>query len=196
MRPRHIPIHRQIPVQKRQQLRAARRVPPIAHQVHDDGEEALQDHACVFHAAVRVRGEAAGECPARFGVGDDGVAFGAEGEGEEFGAWYDEFWGVDGRGRKGREGVVSYVQTSVVMPASMIWLLFCATTAALKSALSHASTSPLRFISGALGYRSRISFGRGPLGPVWALVVRTMGMLKAFAMEECAMMLLRKTVGS
>ena len=89
MRPRHVPIHRQILVQERQQLQTARRVPPIAHQVHDDGEESLQDHACVLHAPVRVRGEAVRECAACFCVGDDGVAFGAEGEGEEFGAWCD-----------------------------------------------------------------------------------------------------------
>ena len=89
-----------------------------------------------------------------------------------------------------------YVQTSVVMPARMTWLLFAATTAARNSELSHASTSPLRLMSGASGYRSRISLGRGPLGPVWALVVRTMGMSNAFAIEAWAIRLLRKTVGS
>ena len=86
MRPRHIPIHRQIRIQKRQQLRAARRVPPVTHQVHDDGEEALQDHAGALHAPVRVGGEVRAEGAAGFGVGEDGVAFGAQGEREEFGA--------------------------------------------------------------------------------------------------------------
>lgn len=86
MRPRHVPIHGQILVQERQQLQTARRVAPVPHEVHDDGEETLQDHARVLHAAVGVVGEALGEGPARFGVGEDGVAFGAEGEGEEFGA--------------------------------------------------------------------------------------------------------------
>ena len=86
MRPRHVPVHGQVRVQEGQQLRAPGRVAPVAHQVHDDGEEALQDHAGGLHAAVRVRGEAMGEGAAGFGVGEDGVAFGAEGEGEEFGA--------------------------------------------------------------------------------------------------------------
>ena len=86
MRPRHVPVHRQVLVQKRQQLQASGRVPPIAHQVHDDGEESLEDDAGVLHSAVRVVGEPLREGSAGFRVGEDGVAFGAEGEGEEFGA--------------------------------------------------------------------------------------------------------------
>ena len=96
--------------------------------------------------------------------------------------WGERWWGL--------------VQTSVVMPARMIWLLFWAATAALKSELSHASTSPLRLISGAFGYRAVISLGRMPFGPVSALVVRTMGRLNIFAIDACAMILLRNTVGS
>jgi len=41
-----------------------------------------------------------------------------------------------------------------------------------------------------------ISFGRRPLGPCSAEVVRTMGMEKREAMAAWAMMLLRKMVGS
>ena len=88
------------------------------------------------------------------------------------------------------------VQTSVVMPARMTWLLFWAATAALKSELSQASTSPFRLINGEFGNKFVISLGRTPLGPVWALVVRTIGMLKSFAIEAWAMMLFLKIVGS
>ena len=192
MRSGYVPVHGQVLVQEGQQLQASGGVAPIAHEIHDDGEEPLQDDAGVLHSAVRVVGEAFGEGAAGFGVGEDGVAFGAEGEGEEFRAWVHVSVGVLGR-RGGRE---LYVQTSVVMPARMIWVLFAATTAALKSELSHASTSPFRLMSGASGNRSKSSFGRGPLGPVWALVVRTIGMSNALAIEAWAMMLLRKTVGS
>ena len=48
----------------------------------------------------------------------------------------------------------------------MICLRPVASTAALKSGLSHALTSPFRLIRGALGYISSISFGSGPFGPM------------------------------
>lgn len=86
VRPGHVPVHGQVLVQEGQQLQTARGVAPVAHEVHDDGEEPLQDDAGLLHAAVGVVGEALGEGAAGFGVGEDGVAFGAEGEGEEFGA--------------------------------------------------------------------------------------------------------------
>ena len=88
MRPRHVSIHRQVLVQERQQLQASGRVPPVTHQVHDNGKEPLQDHAGFLHPAVGVIGESLGEGTAGFGVGEDGVAFGAEGEREKFGAWF------------------------------------------------------------------------------------------------------------
>ena len=75
MAPRHISIRGQISVQKRQQLQTAGGIAPVAHQVHDDGEHALEHDAGAFHAAVGVVGEAAREGPAGFGVGEDGVAF-------------------------------------------------------------------------------------------------------------------------
>ena len=87
MCPRHVPVHGQVLIQKGQQLRTPGRVAPVTHQVHDDGEKALQNDAGVLHAPVSIGGEAMGEGAAGFGVGEDGVAFGAEGEGEEFGAW-------------------------------------------------------------------------------------------------------------
>ena len=59
---------------------------PIAHQIGDDSEDALQDDAGGLHAAVGVGGEFGGESAAGIGVGEDGVTFAAEGEGEEFGA--------------------------------------------------------------------------------------------------------------
>lgn len=54
---------------------------PVAHEVHDDAEHAHQDDAGGFHAAVGVRGQGGREGAAAFGVGEDGVAGGAEGEG-------------------------------------------------------------------------------------------------------------------
>ncbi len=88
MCPRHVSINRQVLVQERQQLQASGRVPPVTHQVHDNGKEPLQDHAGFLHSAVCVISESLGEGAAAFGVGEDGVAFGAEGEREELGAWF------------------------------------------------------------------------------------------------------------
>ena len=85
----HIPVHRQVLVQERQQLQASGSVPPIAHQVHHDGEKSLEDDAGVLHPTVRVIRESLGEGAAGFGVGEYGVAFGAEGEREELGAWFN-----------------------------------------------------------------------------------------------------------
>ena len=119
MRPRHIPVHRQVLVQKRQQLQAPGRVAPVAHEVHDDGEETLQDDAGVLHAAVGVGGEAGGEGAAGFGVGEDGVADGAEGEGEEFGAC-----GVqEVKGGKSISGVDGRVKLKVYLSRWICWIV-------------------------------------------------------------------------
>ena len=88
---RHVPVHGQVLVKERQQLQASGRVPPVTHEVHDNGKESLEDDAGVLHSAICVVGESPGESTAGFGVGEDGVAFGAEGEREEFGAWFDTF---------------------------------------------------------------------------------------------------------
>ena len=47
----------------------------------------------------------------------------------------------------------------------MTCFLPVASTAARKSALSHALTSPLRLMKGAVGCIAMTSAGRGPLGP-------------------------------
>ena len=87
MCPRHVPIHRQVLVQEWQQLQASWRVPPITHQIHDDGKESLEDDAGILHSAVSVICESLRESATGLGVGKDGVAFGAEGESEELRAW-------------------------------------------------------------------------------------------------------------
>ena len=98
MAPRHIAIRRQIGVQKGQQLQAAGGIAPVAHEIHDDGEHTLEHDAGILHAAVGVVGEAAREGPAGFGVGEDRITLGAEGEGEKFGACLGKGEGVSKRG--------------------------------------------------------------------------------------------------
>jgi hypothetical protein len=101
-----------------------------------------------------------------------------------------------------------YLQTSVVMPASMICFLPVALTASRNWGLSQASTSPWRAMSGAFGYlaqlhvnvcqsfnglqsyMSRIALGRGPFGPSWAEVDNTTGKSNSFPMAACAIMAL------
>jgi hypothetical protein len=58
-----------------------------------------------------------------------------------------------------------------------------ALSASRNSALSNALTSPTRRINGALGCMSRTSLRIGPLGPVSAVVVSTMGMSKRLASD-------------
>ena len=88
MGPGHVPIDRQVLIQERQQLQASGRVPPITHQVHDDGKESLKDDARALHPPIGVIREPLRECAAGFGVSKDGVAFGTEGEREELRAWF------------------------------------------------------------------------------------------------------------
>lgn len=57
------------------------------------------------------------------------------------------------------------LQTSVTIPARMMCFLPVAFTAARKSALSQASTSPWRWTNVAFGWRATISFGSWPFGP-------------------------------
>lgn len=90
--PCNVPVYRQVLIQERQQLQASGRIPPITHEVHDDGKESLKNDAGTLHSAICVVRESLGESATGFGVGKDGVAFGAEGEGEEFGAWFDTRW--------------------------------------------------------------------------------------------------------
>ena len=169
-------------------------MPPIAHQVHHDSEHALKHNPGVLHAAIRVICKPSSKCAAGLGVGEDGVAFRAQGECQELGAWYfiSREWSMKYAPCMERK----YEQTSVVIPASITWLLPVAATAARNSELSQASTSPLRRMRGASGYMPEISFGKRPFGPCSALVVKTIGRLKAFAIAAWAIILLRKTVGS
>ena len=72
--PSHKAIGWQILIRKRKNLQAARRVPPVMHEVHNDGEHALQNDASIFHTPICVRRELIREGAAGFGVGEDGVA--------------------------------------------------------------------------------------------------------------------------
>jgi len=69
------------------------------------------------------------------------------------------------RGYNLKAGHEHDIQTSVTIPATMIWFFPVARMAARISGLSHAFTSPCRLMSGMSGYSFRISAGRGPFGP-------------------------------
>lgn len=122
--------------------------------------------------------------------------------------------------REGKKRSEGSVQTSVVMPPTMTCFLPVAMTAARKSALSQASTSPWRWMKVALGCMAMISLGRAPFGPVEreldqrgffagvmldgkkkkslpesADVVRIVGRLKRFPSAEWARMLFRNSTG-
>ena len=83
MAARHKAIDREIGVQPGQDLRGARHVAPITHQIAYDGEEADELDAGAHHAQVGGGGDERACGAAGFDVGPNGVAGGAEGEGAE-----------------------------------------------------------------------------------------------------------------
>jgi hypothetical protein len=86
MAPSKHAIHGKVAVQVRQNLLSTRSRTPIAHQVADNREQADQLDARLLHAGVgRVADQLRGRAGA-LDVGEDGVALGAQRQGEESGA--------------------------------------------------------------------------------------------------------------
>lgn len=86
MRPRHIPISRQIRIQPRQNLRTTRLPPPITHKIHNNSKDALQHHPRRDHPIISISSQFIRKGTARLRVGEDGVALGAQRQGQELGA--------------------------------------------------------------------------------------------------------------
>lgn len=86
MAPSKHTIHGKVTIQVRQNLLSTRSSAPIAHQIADNREQADQLDTCLLHAGVgRVTDELRGRARA-LDVGEDGVALGAQRQGEEGGA--------------------------------------------------------------------------------------------------------------
>jgi hypothetical protein len=83
MSPRQIPITRHILIQIRQHLQTPRRIPPITHQIHRDTEQAHKLHTRGLHAHIRRVSHQSSGSARSLDVGENGVALGAQGEGEE-----------------------------------------------------------------------------------------------------------------
>ena len=77
-------------IEERQQLNLTRSVPPIPHELAGDGEHGHDLNTGGAHAVVGVVGGLEVEGTGGVGVGEDGVAFGSEGESEEGGADLEE----------------------------------------------------------------------------------------------------------
>ena len=86
MRPRNIPIRRQILIQPRQNLLTPRRIAPIPHQIHHNGKNPLQHHPRILHPRVRIIRQLLRERPTPFRIRKHRVPFRAEGERQELGA--------------------------------------------------------------------------------------------------------------
>lgn len=84
--PSQLSINRHILVQVRQHLLSTGGVAPIAHQVTHNREQAVQLNTCAGHLVVGSVADELGGGTRGFDVGEDGVAGGAEGEGQEGGA--------------------------------------------------------------------------------------------------------------
>lgn len=82
----NVSVDRQVPVKVRKDLLGTRDIPPVAHQIADDGEHADELDACLLHAGVGRVADELGVSAASFDVGEDGVALGAERQSEEGGA--------------------------------------------------------------------------------------------------------------
>ncbi len=76
-----------VAVEPGEELGGAGGVAPVAHEVADDGEQRDDVDAGAQHLVVGDVADLFGRRAAGFEVGPDGVAFGAEGAGEEGGAW-------------------------------------------------------------------------------------------------------------
>jgi hypothetical protein len=140
-------------VKKGQHLKSTRGIPPIPHKIHRNPKHPHEMHTRLLHTPISIRSELIGECTAGIRVGPYIVAGVAERKSEEGCAWL----GVLEFDRLERRTNTS-LQTSVTIPARMIWFFPVAWTAARKSALSHASTSPWRWMKGAVGCICLIRF--------------------------------------
>lgn len=86
MMPSQLSINRHVLVQVRKDLLSTRSVAPIAHQITHNREQAVKLDTGAGHLVVgRVADELGGGARG-FDIGEDGVAGGAEGEGQEGGA--------------------------------------------------------------------------------------------------------------
>ena len=82
----NVSVDRQVLVKVRKDLLGTRDIPPVAHQIADDGEHADELDACLLHAGVGRVADELGVSAASFDVGEDGVALSAERQSEEGGA--------------------------------------------------------------------------------------------------------------
>lgn len=80
---RQIPINRHIPIQPRQYLLRTRGPAPIPHQIAHNREQRVHLHSGAGHLVVSRVAHELGGCARCFDVGVDGVAGGAQAEGEK-----------------------------------------------------------------------------------------------------------------
>lgn len=119
MRGRQSPVNRIVLRQIRQHRRIARCIAPVSHQVADDAEQADYLHACARHAVVRNVTDEFRGCAGGFDVGPYAVAGLAEREGAEGRAFELVRLRSIGRFLLAQQDL----QTSVVIPARITWLL-------------------------------------------------------------------------
>ena len=120
MSPSKITIGGHVTVQIREDLSRTRGVPPVPHQIADNGEQAHKLDTSLLHAGVgnvtdKLRSSAGG-----LDVGKDGVAFSAEREREEGGADVGGDAGDDDLGLVG--GFDGGAELGVV-PGAVRWLV-------------------------------------------------------------------------
>jgi hypothetical protein len=186
-------VDREVLVKEGHDLLGTRSSTPITHKIADNREERDELDTCLLHAGV---GRVADEFRVGsrgFDVGKDRVAFGAEGKSEEGSAdiggdTCDDDLLLAG----GFDGGLKFR----VVPGTVIMLDDCLVFVLLSGFWLAYLTSPWRRISGALGYISSISLGRGPLGPVSAEVLMMTGRLKSLPTSAWAKMFCLYRVGS
>lgn len=117
-------VDRHVAVKVRQDLGGTGGVPPVPHEVANDGEERDELDAGTFHAGVcRIADELSGGT-GTLDVGEDGVTLGAEREGEEGGADISDNTGDDDLLLSG--GLDGGAELLVV-PGASCWLVFFST---------------------------------------------------------------------
>jgi hypothetical protein len=93
--PSQVSIDRHILIQVRQHLFRARRVPPIPHQIAHNRKKTVHLHARTRHLIIRRISHELRSRTRCFDVGEDGIAGGAQGQGEEGGADIGGYAGED-----------------------------------------------------------------------------------------------------
>jgi hypothetical protein len=158
--PGKIPINRQVTIEIRDQLSSTRGVPPVPHQIADNGEQANKLDASLLHAGVGNVTDKRRSSAGGLDVGEDRVAFSAERESKEGGADVGCDAGDDDLGLVG--GFDSGAEFGIVPGA--VWWLVCDTVSCNDEDWGCVLDLSMAHNERRVGVKSEHLFGEGAVG--------------------------------